>query len=524
MGYAGQAYVIPCSKGGFNHSPNIDVMPPEAMVHPSRNINMHRGGRESRGGTSKINASTGYGGVRVMGAHDYTNASGTQQTVVVTTDGKIWKNTTTTIKATGWTAGKRASFTVMNNLLYICNGYDRPQTWNGTDAATTDLAAIPTDWTGTNWPKQMIVHGAGNSERMWAIMPAGKKTLYASKDNNGVAVADFADANVLAFYIETGDYIGLTGMFVFGNRLFVLGKRQAFVMQDTDINTANWGYTKAQWEGGVANHFLIVKTPNDIVCMMDEGGIYSISAVQSYGDYKQASIVRPAYIDAWMRDHVALTQLDNAHAIYNPKLRCIDFFMAYSADANTTNNMSLRYFIDRGPEEGWMPQDNQAAVSGFRASCSFLFKVSEGNYQVRTGDYSGFIWALETSAKDDDSAAFYSGFRTAHINFGNARLSKHFFRGWVVCVPKGSWNLGINIYVDGAYKAVTTVSLAGAGTTLGVFVLDTDVLAGDEIIQASCPEGYIGQRISIECFTLAAGEPFFISALLFDFKMLGARP
>lgn len=523
MGYAGQTYTVPCNRGGFNHSPNYSAIPPESMIHPSRNINMHRGGRESRGGTSKVNASAGYGGVRIMGAYDYTNAAGTQQTVVVTADGKIWKDATTTIK-TGWGTGKRASFAVMNNLLYICNGYDRPQTWNGTDAATADLAAIPTDWTGINWPKQLLVHGAGNSERMWAIMPAGKKTLYASKDNNGVAIADFADANVLTFNLETGDYVGLTGMFEFGDRLFVLGKRIAFVIQDTDTNTANWGYTKAQWEGGVANHFLIVQTPNDIVCMMDEGEIYSISAVQSYGDYKQASIARPAYIDAWMREYLALTQLDNAHAIYNPKLRCIDFFMAYSTDANTTNNMALRYFIDRGPTEGWMPQDNQDAVSGYRASCSFLFKVTEGDYQVRTGDYSGFIWSLESSAKSDDGEAFYSGFKTAYMDLGDARLSKHFFKGWVIYVPQGIWSLSINIYIDGRYKGVQTIPLGGDGTPLDSFILDTSILSWEDIISTSCPEGYIGKRIAVECFTSEAGEPFFISSLQFDFKMLGARP
>lgn len=523
MGYAGQTYVIPCSKGGLNHSPNIADMPPEAMVFPSRNINMHRGGREPRGGTAKVNASAGYGSVRIMGGFDYINAAGTQFQVVVTTDGKIWKNTTETIKASGWTAGKHASFVVMNNLLYICNGYDRPQTWNGTDATTTDLANIPTDWTGTNWPKQLLVHGSGNSERMWAIMPAGKKTLYASANNNGVAAADFSTANVLIFYLETGDSTGLTGMVEHGDRLFVFSKRRSFIMQDSDSNTDLWGYLQAQWVGGVANHNLIVKTPNDVICMMDDGEAYSLSAVQSYGDYEAASITKPAYIDAWIRELVNRGLMEeNAHAIYNPNLRCIDFFLAYSGDTNADNDLALRYFIDRGPAEGWMPQDNQSSASGYDASCSFLFKVTEGNYEVRTGDYSGFIWKLE-SGTSDDGVGFYAGFKTAYMNFGDARKMKHFFKGWVVCVPKGAWNLLIKIYIDGTYKATSTVSLAPAGATLGAFILDTSVLAGDEIISASCPEGYIGQRIAIEPYTLNAGETFFISSLPFDFKMLGAR-
>jgi hypothetical protein len=515
-------YSIPGSRGGLNHNPNIDDISPESMIHPSRNINLHQGGRESRGGTTKINGTAGYGSQRLMGAYDYTNSAGTQFTVVGTTDGKIWKDTTTTIK-TGLTIGKHFSFAEMNGKLYITNGADRPQVWDGIGASTTDLVLIPTDWTGTSFPFKLIVHGRGNSERMWAI-GAKPKTIYASKNNDGVAEADFSNANVLTFFIETGDQTGITGGIEFGDRLVLFSKRRSFIMVDDDLTVANWGYEQAQWLGGAANHKVIVKIANnDALCMTDDGDIYSFTAVQSYGDYKAASLVRPAFIDKWIRDYIDLTQIANFHGIYNPMLRYVDFFMDYK-DIGSNNNVSLRFFLDRSPAEAWMPQDNQTSASGYGASTSFLFKVADGNYQIRTGDYSGFIWRLETANKNDDSLGYYAGFRTPFLTFGDNRTTKHYKRGRITAVPKGNWNLQVKTFVDLATYPAQNISLAGTGAVLGSFLLGTDSLGGQEIVDKIVIVDAVGKRISREYFNSNANEAFFISSLQEDFKPISVRP
>ena len=514
-------YQIPCNQGGLNHNPNIDMIPSVAMVHPSRNINLNEGGRKSRGGTSKVNASAGYGGARIVGAYDFRLQNNNQFQVVATADGKIWKDTTTTLK-TGWTIDKHVSFSVMNNVLYICNGANRPQVWDGSAASTSDLTNIPTDWVGTSFPFQMIVHGKGASERMWAI-GAKPNTIYASKLNNGIAEADFSDANVLTFYIETGDNKGITGGVEFGDRLIVFSKRQAYMIDDTSTNTAYWGYYKAPWTGGLANYNLIVKTPNDLIAMTDDGDIYSVVAVESYGDYKAASIVRPAFLDRWIREYINLTEIDNFHAVYNPTLNYIDFFMVYKKPGVTNNNLALRYFINLGPLGGWMPQDNQSHASGYDASCSFLWKVSEGKYEIRTGDYSGYIWKLETANKNDDGNGYYAGFKTPHMPFGDARTTKHYKRTRVVCEPRGNWNIQVKTWVDGNYKGAQNIVLGDVGAVLDEFVLDTDVLGGQELTDTSFENENVGKRVQYEIYNSTAGETFFISNIMVDFKPVGVR-
>lgn len=518
MGYAGKTYNLPCNEGGLNHNSNIDMVPPVMMVHPSRNLDLSKGGRGKRGGTAHVNSTTISGSPKVIGLHDFTLVNGNQFLVMATNDGKLWKNFTTTIK-TGLTADSITSMEVFSDKVYFSNGANIPQSWDGSAGSTSDLTNVPTDWTGANYPKQIIKHGKGNSERLWALgCPSTPHTIYAS--DNGTD--DFSDANVTTFNIETGDGIGIVGGVEFGDRIIVFSKKRAYVIDDTSSTASEWGYSTAQWEGGVANHRLIIKTPTDIVCMTDDGDIYSIGAAESYGDYKAGSIAKPSHIDRWIREHVNLSLIDQFHAVYDPQLRAIKFFMIRNGQSSI--DMALVYYIDRGPQEGWMVHDNQNDASGYAASCSTVYKVSSGDFRIYTGGYNGFVWTLEEATKSDDGAGYYAGWRTPYMTMENLRLTKHFRRGWIVTEPQGDYNLSVYAYVDGTQGPVQLVSLSGAGGVLDSFLLDTDSLGGTELLDKTFDVGDRGKRIAFEVFNSKAGEDFFVSSMQIDFKTLGARP
>ena len=88
MSYKGLTYRIPCDRGGFTYNPNVAAIEPFMMVDPSRNINMHKGGREPRGGTEHVNGAAVSGTPSINGLFDYTNAIGTQFLPLGTSDGK----------------------------------------------------------------------------------------------------------------------------------------------------------------------------------------------------------------------------------------------------------------------------------------------------------------------------------------------------------------------------------------------------------------------------------------------------
>jgi hypothetical protein len=519
MGYVGDTFQIPMDRGGLNASPDVDGISSEAMVPGSKNINMHKGGRVSRGSTSHVDSLPHSGNPEIVGLFDFQQDDGSTFLLRAGNDGTIYKNDTDTIK-TGLTADAITSFEVLNDEAYITNGNDIPQVWDGT-GNTSNLALVPTDWTGTNYPKQMVKHGRGNSERLWAIGTG--KNVYASDSNDGVSEADFSDANVEVFYIETGDGDGIVGGVEFGDRLVVFSKQRSYIIDDSDANTANWGYQEAQWRGGVGNHRLIVRTPNDIVCMAEDGNIYSVTTAEQYGDYKQASLARPAFIDEFIRTKLNLTNIENFHGVYDPELRAIIYFV--STSGNTDINTALVYFTDRGAEEGWMIHDNLKNPSGYNARCSALVEIATGQSKVYTGNYSGRVWKLNQDGKADNNLAFDSGFKFSRLSFGDPRTTKHFHRGRILAHAAGNYDLTISVWIDGVAKPDKTISLSGQGGIMDVDLMDAFVIGGEfEPVDRAFYIRAVGKRIELEIKNNNVDEPFFISMVMIDFKPLGIRP
>lgn len=517
MAYSGQTFRIPCSRGGANYSPNFDLVPAESMVDPTKNINLHTGGRTKRGGTAHVNASAVTGTPAILNGHDFRLESGTRFVVFRGNDGKLYKNFTDTIK-TGLSTTNRGTFQAFGDELYHTDGETTPQTWDGAAASTSDISTPAVDWSGTHQPKYVLKHGRGASQRLWFWgVDNAVDRLYYTDNNDG---KDVAGGGVLV--IETGDGFGLIGGVEFGERLVMFGKKNAYIVNDEDASSANWGYQKAQWEGGAGNHHLIVKTPNDVVVMAEDGDIYSVSAVQSFGDYKQASIARPAFMHQWIMDNVNLSQIDAFHAIYDRALRAIKFFVV--RNSQSAIDTALVYFIDRSPEEAWTIHDNLEADSGYKASCSFEVRKATGDYKVYTGDFGGFAWELESSAKNDNSSGYESKFRTPPLSFENPLMLKRYRRGRLVFHTKGDYNVTLNWWVDNVQQTAKTISTAGGGYTYGSGTYGTAVYAGQEITDEAFDLGSVGKRIQLECLNDAPDEDFFISQIFIDHEALGARP
>lgn len=523
MGFNGQTYRVSCGRGGYTANPNIDELDAFMMIDGSKNINIHENGRGPRGGTSHVDAAAMPSTPQINGIYDFTQTDGTQFVVRCTIDGKIYKDDTTTIK-TGLTADSSVyyDFAMLNDSLYISNGSDRPQVWDGSAGSTTNIASVPVDWSGGsgNWPKQILIHGRGNSERAWAIL-SNDNNIYYSVLNDGISEADFGGAGSGQIYIDTGNEGGLTGIIELGEQLIVFTNKRAYFIDDTDASTANWGYIRAPFEGGVDNHRLLVKTDNDIYCMSDDGNVFSFTTVQAAQDYKRISISRPAYIDKWIRDNISTNSLNECHARFDPFRRVIKYFLKRKGGSQV--DTCLPYFIDRGPKEGWgPPHDNLDNPSGYSAASSAIVR-DNGVEKIYTGDYSGFLWELETSNNNDNGEAFYSGFKTPFIATEDIRSTKKFFRGWVLTQSSGGYNLQVIATIDTNSNAAKNISLAGAGGLLDFFVLDVDVLGGTEILDVAFDIRTAGKRISFEVFNSNADEDFFVSQLLFDYTILGAR-
>jgi hypothetical protein len=480
-------------------------------------MNLNKNGAETRGGTSHV-LTAAYGGAKVMGNFDFTLNDGTQFLMALTTDGKLWKDATTSIH-TFATTGKYPGFSVMNNVLYICNAANTPQTWDGSAGSTSDVAALSADWTGSNFPQLMIKHGRGNSERFWAIgCPSNPNDVYYSTTNDGTE-ADFSSAGSGSIYVET-EGSGITGGVEFGDRLILFDRLRSYVIDDSDASTANWGYAASQFKSGLANFRLIVKTENDLVAMQEDGTIYSVTAVQSYGDYKMASLTESAYIDEWIQEYINLSLISQFHMVYDPTNRVIKTFMVYKGSSDV--DVALPYFVDRGPELGWTtPHDNQDYATGYKAVCSCLYRSGAGSYKVYTGDTSGNVWELETANKNDNNNGIACIAKTPRLNFENARSTKRFLRGFLLTKAAGNHNITVTVWVNNRSKGTTLVSLNNGQAVWGVAVWNSFTWAdADEIIDQIYRINGIGERIQFQFHNNNANEPFYLSQNLTDFAYL----
>lgn len=512
-----ETYQLPFERGGFNANPNLDLITPVSMVDGSRNVNTHNGGREKRGGTALDYTLPGTPQIRAI--HDFTLEDGTQHIVVAGSDGNLYKNSTATIK-TGMSTANRYWTMTLRNVLYICDKFSTPQTWDGVAAGTSNITSSPSDWSGTNQPQMMFTHSNGAAFRNIALGVPGKlDTIYCSAVSNG---QDFSDANVVKVVIPTNDSFGIVTGVEFGERAILLGKRKAYILNDIDPIVANWGYQPVQWEGGVASPRLLVKIPNDLIAMMEDGEIYSAVAVQQFGDYQAASISRPSFMHKWIYDNVKLSDIMDFHAVYDPILRAIKFFV--KRNGQSVIDTCLTYYIDRAPAEAWSIHDNLNQNSGYRASASSVVRSSTGSYSIYTGGYLGEIWKLEQNTRSDNLQAYDSAIRTPQLSFDKPRDMKLYIGGRATVIPKGDYTLTIRWWVDGIEQTLVSVSTVGNGGIYGGGLYGTEYFGGQELVDPVFEFGQIGKRLQVQFQNNNANEDYFISAVYLDFKFIGKMP
>lgn len=411
--------------------------------------------------------------------------------------------------------------TAANSMVFTETSTNMTMNGEGVLGATTagvkDM--LPSDWTGTSYPKQMIIHGRGNSARVWALGCYLKpNTIYVTPNGDPTG---FADTEVLTFSIPTENKDGIVGGVEFGDRLLLFGKNRSFLMDDTSVDTDNWGYRASQWSGGAASHRLIIKTPNDVVCMMDNGEIYSVTAAEEYGDYKSASLSRPSFVHEWIKTYINLAYIDDFHGVYDPVLRAINFFMVRIGE--TEVDTVLMYFIDRPPNKAWVILDNQDYESGYSACSSCLVNQSTGVKKIYTGSFNGRVWKLGETNRNDNSNAFVSTYKTPLLSFDNVREHKRYDRMKIVSIAEGACSAKFTWWIDGVLKNSKDIEFSASGDVLGSFILGTSTLGGLNILESSVNLGYTGKRIQIETKSSTANEDFFLSQFLVDFVPLYKR-
>ena len=265
---------------------------------------------------------------------------------------------------------------------------------------------------------------------------------------------------------------------------------------------------------------LMVLADNDVYIMADDLTIYSLQGVFQTGDYRKASVSRPAQIDRYLRENATFSNIEDWHCAYDPKLRCIKWFVQVGG---TQTNTALVQFIDKPADKMWSFHDNNVAASGYTASCSFADRKTSSDWRIRTGDYQGNIWELENLSMNDNGASIPSALKFKPWQMQNPVMHKRFNKGVLRVRSSTNITLRIFVWIDNVRIPDVILLISGSGGIFDVSTFDNAVFASDVIAQTPFDIKSFGKTIQIQINHDTIEEDFFFSEILIAFKEQGIR-
>jgi len=521
--HRGQIFQIKLDDARFSFNPMIDgINPKSTLINGSKNITLADGGLRKRPGTTPDNSTAVSNNPQIMGIFDFIQRDASQFKVFATNAGKVYSNYTNEIK-TGLSTSNYYDFASLGDNLYFTDGASALQLWGGS-GNSANISSPPSDWaTDGDFPQQLIVYGKGEhlAERLFTWTKKNK--IFASIKGNG---DDFTGTGkfYITLYPPSGEDI--TAMWVIENDLFAFTEKEAHVLLDSDSNQDNWAWSRAPFRAGAAHWRVISDTPFGVYIMSPDLEIYNISSLNYSGDYKIKSITQVDYIDRWIRANVDRSQIDKFFMQYDPRDLSLKVFMV--GTNSSTINICLPFYFKKGV---WGPPlDNENYDSGFKASCGAIIKVGDGDRQLQTGDYNGFIWKLNQVARNDNGNAITARGYLTIIDLDDARANKLWTRLWVVGVPDQATgtagSLKLNYSVDGATQAPITETLIQEGVKWDSvdMVWDNFYWGAHSVDEAIYELGITGRRLWPKFEDDTLNHDMFITALYFDYDKLSYKP
>ncbi len=522
MAYTGTTVTIPLGQLGlFTDSPPGEI-PVGALIKAS-NVSFETGMVTKAPGSYRYNTQVLPSGI--VAAIDWWPDTITQRTIALCRNGSIYRDIGDRVFsgavaiATGlgsptprsmFVEGGNETALRSKKLFLFTDGLNQVQVLSGDDDEFAEITTPATDWTTPNYPRFGFIH----RNRLWAFM--GQRA-YASTTGDH---EDFAGGSILTDAIYPGEGGDLIGGFVFKNRAFVF-KEGGFVyyLDDSDTDTDNWFWGRLGANFGLSAPNGIVEILNDLYAVNESGGITSYSATQAFGDIAAADLLRALQIQHYMQENTSLSGLSELHAIYYAAKK--QAFFTFRTGSRPTNDTMLHIdFNKQQPRASLWPKD-QANCLTFRKD---IHKVPRPIY----GSEDGYIYLMDREDRLVGGSAYTGEFKTGHLDFrwmgdGIAAKNKNFDWLGVEFLPTGSWNVDIDVYIDGSFYETIQFLQDVRDDGLDSFTLGTDPLGREETQTILKPLHGSGRRISFHVKQSGSNQNFALASLTIGFRPSGEQ-
>lgn len=484
MAYKGFTVGLPVGQNGFSGTANQSQALPGHLLFTD-GAELRAGVILKEGGAEKVNDVALESGADVVSGFSWAPEPGTQHDIVFLSNGTVLRDAGTGAFATSLATGLNNSrepppyFSTgggetvsADRKLFMCSATNQMQVVVA-DGTTMDPIGDPAaDWSAT-FPTFAVQHNL----RMFAGGNASDphRLYYSQTDDH----EDYVNTGSGTLAIFPGEGEKIVGAFSFRGALIVWKYPTGIYVVSTPDNTpANWSVKKLSTAVGTLSPHTIVPIENDVFYMDRAGNIHALSATQEFGDVRTSIVSQEADLDEFFRTQVNRSELQRAVGRWYPARRQVWFAVPLGAGSDNDLRLIGEVRIDpamQARSARWFMSRRDIAIS------LWMSPDAGGTDRPRIGDDAGFVWQLDTEARNKDGAAYSMVFQTANtdLSFANpdfANKNKNFEFLELVSEPSGDFPLDVEVYIDDVLTETVIFNTGGGGVPLGQFELDTDEL------------------------------------------------
>ncbi len=516
MAYVGQTFKIPLGDHGLLTDIRPSDVPLGALIK-SYNISYETGMLEKAPGSLRYNTTVLPAGV--VGLFDWWPNSVQQFLVAACSDNKLYVDI-----GDRTFSGATAVTTLTGNIdpscqfvsggaetasrakkLFLFSGNNQLQVLSGTTLSFAEVSTPASDWTSPNFPTFGFIH----RNRLFAFMG---QNWYASNTGDH----ENFTSSILTGTVFPGEGDTLSGGFVFKGRAFVF-KKGGFVyfLDDTALDSDDWVWRRLSSNFGLASPHAIFEGTNDMFAVNESGSPTSYAATQKFGDVESADVFRLLGIEDYLRHTISFSGISSMHTLYYEAKK--QAFLSYRTTYRTTNDMLL--MIDFNRDQG----GRTSLWTKDQADCLALRRDQYSIARPIYGSSDGYVYLMDQEDRLVGVSAYTGRFKTGHTDLGAPAKNKIFDSLAVEFMPQGTWNLSVDVYIDGTFSETITFSMDVRDDGLGSFTLDTDPLGREETQTIVKPLHGSGRRISFDCYQAGSNQNFRLASLTVGFRPSGEQ-
>lgn len=574
--YRGQSILIPLGSGGLQTDLPQNRIAPTKLIE-AKNITLVDGYLEKAPGSlswNRFNLTSGdttiEGGIAAF--IEFYPSQDNQRIICLGNDGKIYKfYTRQDLLQLTASSGSPTILQVndqphmliagrekpsSNRKTFIFTGLSQIQVIEGDSNTYRNITTPANDWS-TTYPTFGFIYRS----RLWCFGNTNfPDFLYASEFQNfenfvpPVPPAVTSAADPRFFDIFPGEGSGISGAFVFKNRLFVCKNPEGlFQLNDEDPNPDNWYFSRLNRDFGLASPHSVAQIFDDVLMFNSQGSVTLLSAAFQLGDISSADLFRNSGVEKYFRQLVSGYGIKNTHALYYPDKKHV-YFTVQSKSGTKNDTIVVIDLLNKEGQVyvntkdtpnylGLIEDDSGISRPYYSDDDGNIYALDSVDRIAKGYDEGPYVYPVDYWEQNyvDPAEIFGTGYQmiaqTPHMDFGFAdqtvstKTKKYDFLE-LSFRPTGDWSVYADIYIDSEFKETIEFNLkrdrplapnAAPPGIINGFQLDVDRLDGEIPKTIRKPLHGQGRTISIKFRASGYSQNIKLQSVMIYFRVSDER-